>query len=378
MRREHVHVPLVNSSLDVVFIGLAITSSWGNGHATTYRSLLKGLHARGHRVLFLEQDQPWYAAHRDLAESARWETALYTDLEDLRRRFATRVRRADAVIVGSYVDGGQAICDWVLETATGVRAFYDIDTPVTLRGVRDDTCPYLAAKHIGAFDLFLSFTGGPTLQVLRREFGGKHVRPLYCSVDTDEYQPQSCVPTAALGYMGTYSRDRQPALEQFLNEPARALSRQRFIVVGAQYPDTLAWPPNVERCQHLPPSDHPHFYARQRFTLNLTRADMRRAGHSPSVRLFEAAACNTPIISDEWPGLEDFFTPSEEILIARSGLDVCEWLSSFTEKSRLEMAARARQRVLATHSGLHRATQLEDYIQQLGSQDAYARSACAR
>lgn len=365
-------------SLDIICIGLAITSSWGNGHATTYRSLLKGLHARGHRVAFLEQDRPWYAAHRDQPSSPHWDTALYADVDDLRRRFSTRLRQADAVIVGSYVNAGRSVCDWVLDTASGVRAFYDIDTPVTLRSLEEDTCEYLAAQHIPAFDVFLSFTGGPTLNVLQQRFGAKMARALYCSVDVEQYTPQPIEPELILGYMGTYSADRQEGIELLLNAPARRLPREKFAVVGAQYPDSLVWPENVARYQHLAPQQHPTFYSRQRFTLNITRADMRAAGYSPSVRLFEAAACGTPIISDPWPGLEQLFVPNEEILIAQSGDDVYDRLCSMSESSRMRLAAGARQRVLQEHSSLHRAAQLEGYLDAVKPMDTQARSVCAR
>jgi spore maturation protein CgeB len=208
----------------------------------------------------------------------------------------------------------------------------------------------------------LSFTGGPTLDLLERAYGAKAARALYCSVDVEQYKPQFVTPTLALAYMGTYSVDRQPGVEQFLNVPARALPEQKFMVVGAQFPSSLQWPQNVERREHLPPQHHAQFYAMQRFTLNVTRADMRSAGYSPSVRLFEAAACGTPIVSDDWPGLPEIFRPDEEILIAHSSRDVCEWLSSMTEANRLRVAANARERTLAEHSSLHRAEQLEDYI----------------
>jgi spore maturation protein CgeB len=353
----------VPESINLVFIGLAITSSWGNGHASTYRSLLKGLHQRGHRVLFLERDQPWYASHRDAPELPYCETRLYASTQDLRARFAERIRAADAVIVGSYVDDGAQVCEWVLEHAGGARAFYDIDTPVTLTSLRDDRCPYLRAEQIPEFDLMFSFTGGPTLQHLQDAFGARRAAALYCSVDTDEYRPQACETTADLGYLGTYSADRQPSLEAFLNGPARQLPQRRFSVAGAQYPPELSWPANVERIQHLPPQRHPQFYARQRFALNLTRADMRRCGYSPSVRLFEAAACGTPIISDHWPGLDEFLTGGEQILIAHQTRDVVGYLEDLSEAQRQRIAEDARERVVSAHSGVRRATELECHLE---------------
>jgi spore maturation protein CgeB len=348
--------------MNIVFIGLAITSSWGNGHATTYRSLIKGLYRLGHRVSFLEQDQPWYADNRDAPRMAFCETQLYRDVDDLRARFAARVRNADAVIVGSFVRQGAAVCDWVLSEAHGIRAFYDIDTPVTLSCLRTDTCEYLRTHQIGAFDLMLSFSGGPTLTKLETKHGAKRAAALYCSVDIERYQPSEVRRDLDLGYMGTYSVDRQPALEQLLNRPARRLPERRFMVVGAQYPHDLPWPANVSRQDHLAPNQHAEFYGRQRWTLNITRADMRAAGYSPSVRLFEAAACGTPIISDAWLGIEDVLKPNEEIIIARTSDDVVRCIRDIATEDARRLARAARERVLAAHSGERRAEELIAYL----------------
>ncbi|HEU4604594.1 MAG TPA: hypothetical protein VFS24_21650, partial [Steroidobacteraceae bacterium] len=283
----------IESSLNIVFIGLSITSSWGNGHATTYRSLIKGLHQRGHRVTFLECDRPWYADNRDAPKLPYCTTHLYQDLAELRSRFQGQVRNADVVIVGSYAADGIEVCEWVQQEATGVKAFYDIDTPVTLARLLSDACEYLDTDMIPGFDLMLSFTGGPTLDRLESEFGAQRACALYCSVDVDQYQPLHIERDIDLGYMGTYSDDRQPSLELLLNQPAKQLADKHFMVVGSQYPKDLRWPRNVQRVSHLPPDQHARFYSRQRCTLNITRADMRAAGYSPSVRLFEAAACAT-------------------------------------------------------------------------------------
>jgi spore maturation protein CgeB len=348
--------------LDLVILGLSITSSWGNGHATTYRGLVRALADRGHRVTFLERDVPWYADHRDGPRPGGCRVALYGGLEELVDRFAAAVRGADAVIVGSYVPEGAAVGRWATATARGRTAFYDIDTPVTLARLARGDCEYLTPELVGRFDLYLSFTGGPTLGRLEREFGARAARPLYCSADPGLYRPLDREPAWDLGYLGTYSADRQPALERLLLGPARRWPEGRFAVAGPQYPAGLAWPANVARVEHLPPPEHPGFYAAQRFTLNVTRADMVRAGYSPSVRLFEAAACACPILSDPWPGLEDLFAPGAEVLLARGPGDVLAALRRTPEADRRALGARARARVLAEHTPAHRAEALESYL----------------
>jgi len=348
--------------LSIVILGLSITSSWGNGHATTYRGLVRELSERGHRVLFLERDQPWYAANRDLPRPPHGRTILYRSLAELQDEFADAVRHADVAIVGSYVPEGIAVGEWVIAEARGVTAFYDIDTPVTMAAVESGTCEYLEARQITSYDLYLSFSGGPMLERLERVFGSPAARPLYCSFDPELYHPAPGLVRWDLGYLGTYSADRQPTLESLLLEPARWWDGGRFVVAGPQYPEGIAWPANVERKIHVAPSDHHAFYTGQRYTLNVTRADMIRVGWSPSVRLFEAAACGTPIVTDHWPGLEHFFLPGEEILVARGPEDVLRILHDLPEVQRERIAARARQRVLASHTAAHRADALESYL----------------
>jgi spore maturation protein CgeB len=351
----------------IVILGLSITSSWGNGHATTYRGLVRELVRRGHDVLFLERDVPWYASNRDLPRPPYGRTELYASLEDLRDRFSGEVRRADLVVVGSYVPQGVEVGAWVQRTARGVPAFYDIDTPVTLARLARKDFEYLSPELIPGYQLYLSFTGGPMLQHIERELGSPAARPLYCSCDPELYTPQQREPVWDLGYLGTYSDDRQPVLDRLMLEAARAMPSGRFVVAGPQYPATLQWPANVSRVEHLAPPEHPAFYNSQRFTLNVTRADMVRAGYSPSVRLFEAAACGVPIISDDWAGLDTLFVPGKEILISHSGEETLRYLRDVPEAERQAMGMRARERVLAEHTAAHRAETLEQYTQAVNS-----------
>jgi spore maturation protein CgeB len=351
--------------LHFVVIGLTVTSSWGNGHATTFRSLLRGLADAGHAVTFLERDKPWYRDKRDLPQDSPWATHLYDSVDDLAGRFCRDIASADAVIVGSYVPEGVAVCALVQRLARGVTAFYDIDTPVTLAALQAGRCDYLDASLIPNFALYLSFSGGPALDLLRETYGARDARALYCSVDAEAYRPDpDAVPRWDLGYLGTYSADRQPPLEALLCAPARALPDRRFVVAGAQYPAEIAWPSNCERIDHAPPAEHRAFYAAQRFTLNITRADMIRLGYSPSVRLFEAAACGTPIISDAWAGLDTLFVPGEEIMIVQAADEVLSILRDMPEAARIAMGARARARVLAAHTGVHRAAELVAYTRE--------------
>lgn len=349
-------------SLEFVVFGLSLSSSWGNGHATTYRALLKALARRGHRITFIERDQPWYAANRDLPKPEFCRLVIYDAVSKI-EDFRDTIARADVVMIGSFTPDGVEVGRYIQRRARGITAFYDIDTPVTLAALERSGCDYLSPELIPGYDVYLSFTGGPTLDLLERIYGSPAASPLYCSVDSDLHAPTGRAPRYDLGYLGTYSRDRQPALERRLIATAQRAPELSFLVGGSQYPDDIDWPRNVERIEHVPPAAHSSFYNSCRFALNITRADMLRAGYSPSVRLFEAAACGVPLISDHWEGLDQFFTPPDEIGIATTADDVLTLLRETSEPKRRAMAARARRRTLAAHSAERRAQELESYIE---------------
>ena len=342
----------------LVVLGLSLSSSWGNGHATTYRALLEALAERGHAITFLERDKPWYRDARDFAAAPYCDLVFYDSVAELGRHEAL-IAGADVAMVGSYVPDGVAVSRTVQRIARGTRAFYDIDTPVTLAKLRRGDHEYLAPDLIPGFDIYFSFTGGPTLDLLERRFGSPAARALYCSVDPVRYRPLDVPHRFDLGYLGTYSADRQPALERLLLEPARRLPHLRFAVAGPQFPADIAWPANVERFEHVPPEDHAGFYGACRWTLNVTRQDMVEAGWSPSVRLFEAAACGTPIISDRWAGLDALFAPGREIALADDADAVAALLVGTGEPTRRAIAEAARTRVLAAHTAAHRAAEFE-------------------
>ena len=343
---------------DLVVVGLSLSSSWGNGHATTFRALLRGVAAEGKRVLFLERDVPWYANNRDLPDPDFCELAYYSSVDDLLARFGATLQAADAVLVGSYVPEGVAAIDALSSLGLTRFCFYDIDTPVTLAKLDRGDEEYLARRQIPLFDIYFSFSGGPVLTRLETEYGAKRAEALYCSVDAQRYGPTGAAIRWDLGYLGTYSPDRQPTLERLLLEPARQLPERRFVVAGPQYPAEIDWPANVERIEHLPPAEHAAFYSAQRFTLNVTRADMIAAGWSPSVRLFEAAACRTPIISDIWPGLTELLPQGEGIVLAKTSRDVVEALESLDGAKREAIAQEAQELVLNGHTGEARAREL--------------------
>lgn len=351
----------MTEKLKIVVLGLSLSSTWGNGHATTYRALLRGLRAQGHRTLFLERDMPWYAAHRDLADPEFCTLSFYHSVDEL-RDYIPAFRSADAVIIGSYVPEGREIIDLVHAQKPQLLCFYDIDTPVTLSRLDAGEEEHLAARQVPLFDLYFSFAGGGILDELETRYAARRAVPLYCSVDVSHYFNTGEKPRWDLSYLGTYSPDRQATLERMLIEPARRLPRRRFVVAGPQYPNDIDWPDNVERIDHLGPADHASFYSRSRFTLNVTRADMRRIGWAPSVRLFEAAACMTPVVSDRWKGLSTLLPEGKAVLVCDTTEEVVDVLTRLPEKARRRIALCAHERIASRHTGAARAVELVGHL----------------
>ncbi len=348
--------------MKLVVFGLSITSSWGNGHATTYRALLRALARRGHRIHFIEKDVEWYQSHRDLSYPEFCTVELYESWEQDSRALLTAASDADAILVGSYFPDATLASRALFAQARCPVLFYDIDTPITLAALRSKgSVAYLDAADIPHYATYLSFTGGPVLQELEQRFGAKKALPFFCSVDPDLYRPTQPRPEfhADLSYLGTYAADRQPKLMHLLDAPAAFLRERTFLVAGPQYPADTLWQPNVRHLDHVAPADHPAFYSSSRFTLNLTRDDMVAAGYSPSVRLFEAAACGAAILSDDWPGLSNLLTPGEEILLPADGTQVSDILQHTTDAERHRLGRNARSRILAEHTAAHRAEQFE-------------------
>jgi spore maturation protein CgeB len=351
----------------IVIYGLTITSSWGNGHATTYRSLAKALACRGHHIIFVEKDVEWYRSNRDLPKPDFCTVHLYDQWAESARPLLKLAADADAIIIGSYFPDAIQTTRELLQTGYGPLIFYDIDTPITIAQLRSHgSTPYLDSDLIPHYSTYLSFTGGPVLREIEEAFGSPRAIPFYCSVDPDIYRPSPILNEfqCDLSYLGTYAEDRQPKLMNLLNGAAALLPDTRFLVAGPQYPADIPWQANVRRIIHVSPSWHPSFYSSSRFTLNLTRDNMVAAGYSPSVRLFEASACGAAILSDQWPGLNEFLAPGEEVLVPSDQHELVEILRAFPESDRIRLGQRARERILANHTSAHRAAQFEQVVAQ--------------
>ncbi len=337
--------------------GLSVSSSWGNGHASLWRGLIGALHRAGHSVRFFERDRPWYAEHRDLdaLPGGRGELVLYREWD--RRAAVDACRNADVAVATSYCPDAGAAAEAMADAPATLRCFYDLDSPITLARLEaGEAVDYVGPDLYAGFDLVLSYAGGPTLDALATRLRAPRVLPLYGSVDPDLYRPGEAASQyrSSLSYIGTYAADRQQALDALFLRAAAARADARFVLAGSQYPPDFPWSANVHYVRHLPAGEHAAFYASSRLTLNITRRAMARSGWCPSGRLFEAAACGAPILTDRWPGLEAFFQPDAEILVA-DDTEAALAAIDMPDGARFAVGARARARTLDEHNASRRA-----------------------
>jgi spore maturation protein CgeB len=353
----------------IVVFGLSVTSSWGNRHATLWRGLGRALAARGHRLAFYERSVPYYAAHRDLPEPPGIDVRLYEDFAAIAPAARRELDEADVAMVTSYCPDGVAATELAQGSRAPLRVFYDLDTPVTLERLAEGApVPYIGPDGLRPFHLTLSFTGGTSLEGLRARLGARRALPLYGSVDPAVHRPAPPLDrfAADISYLGTYAADRQAALDALFLEPARRAPDLRFIIGGSMYPPDFPWAKNLWYVPHVAPPDHAAFYCSSPLTLNVTRAPMAASGFCPSGRLFEAAACGTAILSDDWPGLDGFFAPGAEILIASTPEEALAAIACPRAELR-RIARAARERTLAEHTADRRAAELEDILCSAGN-----------
>jgi spore maturation protein CgeB len=347
--------------MKLVIFGLTVSSSWGNGHATLWRGLCRALAERGHYVVFFERDVPYYATHRDLQQLPGGRLVLYPDWAGVRKVAKQELADADAGMVTSYCPDGVAATELLLSANGALKLFYDLDTPITLEHLlAGKSVSYIGPRGLRDFDLVFSFTGGVALAELKTRLGAQRVAPLYGSVDPAVHRPVEPREEfrSSLSYLGTYAGDRQEKLDRLFLEPARRLPNLKFLIGGAQYPETFPWHENIFFARHVAPSDHPAFFCSSRLTLNITRAAMAQMGYCPSGRLFEAAACGVPLLSDWWEGLDEFLTPGQEVLLTRGTEDTLAAVSA-SDAELARLAAAARERVLSEHTAAQRAQDFE-------------------
>jgi spore maturation protein CgeB len=357
----------MRSRLNIAFFGSSLVSAYWNGAATYYRGVIRGLHERGHRVSFYEPDAFARQEHRDMPDPP-WARVIVYDPADLGGldRLLEQARSADVVVKASGVgvlDGYLEAAVAALKRASNITIFWDVDAPATLQRLRDNPADPLRPL-IPRYDLILTYGGGHPVVQSYTSFGARHCVPIYNALDPATHFPAPPEPrfAADLALLANRLPDREARIEEFFLRPAAALPQRRFLLGGNGWADK-PMPSNTRFLGHVYTSQHNAFNATPMAVLNVSRDSMAANGFSPATRVFEAAGAAACIISDAWQGIDMFFEPEREILVAGDGVEVALLLEGLTPERARRIGEAAHRRVLAEHTYAARIKTLEDVLE---------------
>lgn len=351
--------------MNIAFFGSSLLSAYWNGAATYYRGMIRALSERGHSVTFYEPDAYERQAHRDIEPPSWARSVVYANSLDAMGRALDDARGADVLIKAS----GVGVFDSELEagvlahkSGSNLVLFWDVDAPATLERVQQSPDDAFRAL-IPRYDAILTYGGGAPVSDAYAALGARECVPIYNALDPSTHFPAAPDERfeAALGFLGNRLPDREARVEEFFWKAARQCPEQVLVLGGAGWDDHER-PPNVHYLGHVYTRDHNAFHATPRLALNISRDSMARFGFSPATRVFEATGAGACLVSDWWEGIEQFFEPNSEILVARSGEEVSAFVRELSEERAREIGQAALKRALAEHTYAQRAARFEAAI----------------
>jgi spore maturation protein CgeB len=350
----------------IAFFGSSLVSAYWNGAATYYRGIIRALAARDHEITFYEPDAFERQQHRDIENPPWAKVVVYPADEPSVFQAVDAARSADLVVKAS----GVGVFDELLEKAvlllqcpSRLVVFWDVDAPATLDRVNanpDDASHHLIPRYNAIF----TYGGGAPVVNAYKALGARKCVPIYNALDPETHHPVPPDPRFAgdLGFLGNRLPDREKRVDEFFLAPAARLPSMQFLLGGAGWSDKPK-PANVRYFDHVFTRDHNAFNSTPRAVINISRDSMARYGYSPATRVFEAAGSAACLITDEWAGIDCFFEPNREILVAASADDVVEIMQSLSEGRALAIGREARKRALAEHTYAHRARLVEEVLE---------------
>jgi spore maturation protein CgeB len=349
--------------MHLTFFGSSLVSSYWNGAATYYRGLIRALHGLGHTITFCEPDAYDRQKNRDLAQDPHYACVIVYTTEAERDALVEQAfAESDWVIKCSGVGVWDAELEEAVAERSGGRAmtaFLDVDAPATLgRIAADPADPF--RLHIPRYDHVLTYGGGPPVCAEYERWGARGCTPIYNGLDPDEHRPVEGVAAEYdLLFMGNRLPDREARVEEFFFRAAALCPEHRFLLGGEGWGWKTDMPANVTYLGHVPTARHNQVNASARLVLNIHRESMVQNGWSPATRMFEAAGAASCQVTDAWQGIEDFFAPGEEILVAAGAEEVARLVRSVDDERARRIGQAARRRALADHTYARRARQMD-------------------
>jgi spore maturation protein CgeB len=347
----------------IFVFGSSITSSYWNGAATYYRGIYRNLALLGHRICFAEPDIYGRQRRRDPGDYSYVESLVYSTPADL-PRMQGLASEADLIIKHSGVGADDAELE--LAVARGIetdalRAFWDVDAPATLARVEHDPDPFRAL--IPEFDFIFTYGGGPPVVEHYLRLGARNCHPIYNALDPETHRPVPKDFSLECDLLLVANRlpDRERRVDQFFLKAAGLAPDLRFMLGGEGWGGKHL-PANVRWIGHVPTGDHNRVNCSARMVLNLNRDSMAEVGFSPPTRVFEAAGTGACLITDQWAGIDTFFAPGKEILVASSAEQIVALLRATTYEQAAKIGLAMRQRALRDHTYRQRAAQVSELL----------------
>jgi spore maturation protein CgeB len=357
----------MKKNLKIAFFGSSIVSAYWNGAATYYRGIVKALHKMGHEVTFYEPDIYERQKHRDIDDPDWCNVVVYPEDKVTLQGLLREASEANVIIKASGVGAFDDFLEDAvvqLKNEDNLIIFWDVDAPATLDRIESNSSDPFNAL-IPKYDFVLTYGGGQPVIDAYEKNGAKKCIPIYNALDTETHfpvAPQSQF-EGTLAFLGNRLPDREKRVEEFFIKPAKHLPQEKFILGGSGWADK-SMPGNIKYAGHVYTKDHNAFNCTPRAVLNISRNSMAKFGFSPATRVFEAAGAGACIITDYWKGIEAFFEPGEEILVANNGQEVEKILASLSSKKAEQIGEAAYKKVLAKHTYEHRAELLEAVISE--------------
>jgi len=354
--------------MKIFVFGSSITSSYWNGAATYYRGIYRNLAGLGHQITFAEPDVYGRQQKRDAGDYSFVESIVYSTPSDL-TQMLSRAAGADLIVKHSGVGADDAELEQAVARGIetdALRAFWDVDAPATLARVESDPDPFRSL--IPDFDFIFTYGGGLPVVEHYLRLGARNCHPIYNALDPETHHPVSKDFSLECDLVLVANRlpDRELRVGQFFLKSAHLAPDLRFILGGEGWGDK-SLPSNVRWIGHVATGDHNRVNCSARLVLNLNRDSMASVGFSPPTRVFEAAGAGACVVTDAWSGIDKFFEPGREILVASTAEDIVALLRSTSSELATKIGAAMRNRALRDHTYAQRAAQVSEILATAGA-----------
>ena len=365
------------AELRIAYFAHSLRSDWNNGNAHFLRGLMRAITALGHRVTVFEPAVEWSIENLWTEERGQGSLTdfahVYADLDlqtyathETAAQWSERLCGVDIVILHEWNSPSLAQCLLGLREQLGFKLLFH-DTHH-----RASSSPEQMQQFgLQRFDGILAF--GEALRTIYRErFGIAQVWTLHEAADTTVFRPQTADEKQTdVVWIGNWGEgERSAEIQEYFLDPASHLATKNFTIYGVRYPEaglSALGQAHVRYGAYLPNLDAPAVYASARLTVHIPRQQYSSAMNGiPTIRVFEALACGIPLLSAPWQDTEQLFRPGD-FRYVHSGSEMTSAMQALLDDpvAARDQASRGLETILARHTCVHRAHELNAICQEL-------------